>query len=389
MRNEYEKIIKSNNGRYNFVIKDVANFTTNYSVTISNIDRDGPVITPTISTTSWTKGNVNINLKLSDSKSGFNYVVLPNGNISYSTEVNYLLTENKKVTFVAYDKVGNTTTYTVNVTNIDKTAPTYTKAEILNKNKYGYDVYIYGVADNNGGSGINRVQFPTWTSKNGQDDLDSNWANSTTSRGTNLGNGIWKFHVNTADHNTEYGEYITHIYIYDNVGNYSMTSVSIVIDNTPPVLDLSIDYDLYTTDPVTITAIATDDCTGVHRIVKPDGSVVYGDNTTYVVKKNGLYTFKCYDEANNETIKTIEIKNIIDVEPCSGLKSVEYRLSGDTVTSDWVDYTGTFGILNEGITYIEARAFDNAGNVSYDNSVAKIDRTKPINGTIEINTTIK
>lgn len=347
-----------------------------------------PNATHSLSPNGWTNGSVNININATDDISGVSYIQMNGGNKVNSANASFAVNQNGTYLFTLADKEGNSKTYTVNVTNIDKIVPIYTRAEIVNKDKYGYDVYIYGVNDS-GGSNINRVQFPTWTSKNGQDDLDTNWGNSTTSRGTNLGNGTWKFHVNTADHNTEYGEYITHIYVYDNAGNYSMIGVNVIIDNTPPTLDLSIDYDLYTTDPVTITAIGTDECTGVHRIVKPDGNIVYGDIATFVVKKNGIYIFKCYDEANNETIKSIEIKNIIDVESCSGLKNVEYKLTGDTVTSGWVKYNGTFGILNEGITNIEARAFDNAGNVAYDNSVVKIDRTKPINGTIEINTTIK
>ena len=62
---------------------------------------------------------------------------------------------------------------TGNVTNIDKTVPTYSSVEVKNVNSKGYDVYVYGVKDTD--SGVNRVQFPTWTEANGEDDLQKDW----------------------------------------------------------------------------------------------------------------------------------------------------------------------------------------------------------------------
>ena len=104
------------------------------------------------------------------------------------------------------------------ITNIDKTAPTATNIEIKNVTPAGYDVYVYGVKDN--GSGVNRVQFPTWTEAKGQDDIQPNWQTGASSKGTKQSDGTtWVYHVNITDHKTEAGEYNTHIYAYDNLGN--------------------------------------------------------------------------------------------------------------------------------------------------------------------------
>ena len=104
------------------------------------------------------------------------------------------------------------------ITNIDKTAPTATNMEIKNVTPAGYDVYVYGVKDN--GSGVNRVQFPTWTEAKGQDDIQPNWQTDESSKGTKQADGTtWVYHVNITDHKTEAGEYNTHIYAYDNLGN--------------------------------------------------------------------------------------------------------------------------------------------------------------------------
>ena len=104
------------------------------------------------------------------------------------------------------------------ITNIDKTAPIATNIEIKNVTPAGYDVYVYGVKDN--GSGVNRVQFPTWTEAKGQDDIQPNWQTGESSKGTKQADGTtWVYHVNITDHKTEAGEYNTHIYAYDNLGN--------------------------------------------------------------------------------------------------------------------------------------------------------------------------
>ena len=99
---------------------------------------------------------------------------------------------------------------TVTVTS-DKTGPTITNAKVTNVDSTGYTVTCT-VTD---ASGVNRVQFPTWTEKNGQDDLLSGWEVSPKASGTRNGN-TFTFRVKTSDHNNESGVYHTHIYAYDN-----------------------------------------------------------------------------------------------------------------------------------------------------------------------------
>ena len=99
---------------------------------------------------------------------------------------------------------------TVTVTS-DKTGPTITNAKVTNVDSTGYTVTCT-VTD---ASGVNRVQFPTWTEKNGQDDLLSNWEVNPKASGTRNGN-TFTFRVKTSDHNNESGVYNTHIYAYDN-----------------------------------------------------------------------------------------------------------------------------------------------------------------------------
>lgn len=93
----------------------------------------------------------------------------------------------------------------------DKTGPTISNARITHVDSTGYTVTCT-VTD---ASGVDRVQFPTWTEKNDQDDLLSGWSVNPKASGTRNGN-TFTFRVKTSDHNNESGIYYTHIYAYDN-----------------------------------------------------------------------------------------------------------------------------------------------------------------------------
>ena len=108
----------------------------------------------------------------------------------------------------SYSSYKNPTKVTI---TSDKTGPAITNAKVTNVDSTGYTVTCT-VTD---ASGVNRVQFPTWTEKNGQDDLLSGWEVNPKASGTRNGN-TFTFRVKTSDHNNESGVYHTHIYAYDN-----------------------------------------------------------------------------------------------------------------------------------------------------------------------------
>ena len=65
-------------------------------------------------------------------------------------------------------------------------------------------------------TGVARVKMPTWSDRNGQDDLV--WHEAT------LNGNTATFYVRTADHKSETGSYTTHIYADDTRGNTSSTA---------------------------------------------------------------------------------------------------------------------------------------------------------------------
>ena len=100
---------------------------------------------------------------------------------------------------------------------VDRTAPQISDVSVTDTSVDGYTVQCT-VTDN---AGVDRVEFPTWTEKNGQDDIL--WE-----KGTSLGNHTYQFRVRADAHNKEQGGYITHIYAYDAAGNSAVASTGTI-----------------------------------------------------------------------------------------------------------------------------------------------------------------
>ena len=243
--NKNEKVIFTSNGKMTSRISD-GNNTKYKDLTVSMIDTTAPSV-PTIMKGVYEDWTVIDDLTIWHNKTvyfpqtGKNGEVLVSGSednesgiaryeISSDNKTWYDLSKynptgvyntaiSAKRYYRAVNNVGLASPSTEVDIKIDKTAPTYTSVEVKNVTSSGYDIYMYGVNDTL--SGVNRVQFPTWTENNGQDDLKAGWENSTFAAGTNQGNGTWYYRVNVTDHNNESGKYITHIYLWDNVGNVS------------------------------------------------------------------------------------------------------------------------------------------------------------------------
>lgn len=119
----------------------------------------------------------------------------------------------------AYDAAGNWGSKAISdsCVYIDRTAPVIKDVEVTEVDNTGYTVTCTATDD----KGINRVQFPTWTEKDGQDDLCQNWQTNAAVSGTKDGD-TYTFRVKDSDHKYERGIYHTHIYAYDNAGNVTM-----------------------------------------------------------------------------------------------------------------------------------------------------------------------
>lgn len=118
------------------------------------------------------------------------------------------------------------------VEEADTEPPIITNVVVSDVSTLGYTITCT-VSDN---SGINRVQFPTWTLNNKQDDIQQDWGTNEKASGTINGNTV-TYRVNDSDHNYEKGTYRTHIYAYDIYGNHSSAGVDVNVENQYTSID--------------------------------------------------------------------------------------------------------------------------------------------------------
>lgn len=136
-----------------------------------------------------------------------------NGSFKFETEGSNMVAKIR-----AQDVAGNLSEVRfTKIIHLDKQNPKYEKVEILNVTNTGYDIKVTGVKDEQ--SGIDRVMFPTWVSKN-EEEENTNWQNGIDMVGKKSTNGIWQYHVDTSHYQNQKGYYHTHVYIYDLAGNF-------------------------------------------------------------------------------------------------------------------------------------------------------------------------
>lgn len=179
------------------------------------IDKTGPSLSYTLSPSDWTTGSVTVTPSASDSPAGVASVSSP------FTEVS-----NGKYTFSALDRVGNSSTASATISNIDKFAPDIT----FNKNsssayEKGHEVVVTTKDTKDGvnsGSGVKSNSY-LWS-------LSSEF--DTTANLTSFNSGsIIKTPLNVT------GDYYLHVISYDNLNqsNKLTSSGKFLLDNTVPV----------------------------------------------------------------------------------------------------------------------------------------------------------
>ncbi|MBQ8814982.1 MAG: bacterial Ig-like domain-containing protein [Lachnospiraceae bacterium] len=125
--------------------------------------------------------------------------------------------------------------YNANAAISTDAAPVISDVSVSNLSSAGYTVTCTVTDD----VAVDRVQFPSWSDNNGQDDLDLNWIGSQACRGTQNGN-TFTYYVSVSDHNNDSGKYFTHIYAYDTAGNSSVYHVNDIM--VPEVKNFQLTY---------------------------------------------------------------------------------------------------------------------------------------------------
>ena len=203
----------------------------------------------------------------------------------------------------------NTLIGTKSVTiNKDSTIPKISNVKV-SQSSTGYTVTCTATDT---GSGIEKVQFPTWTTNKGQDDILASWQTNSKASGTRNGN-TFTYTVKYSDHNNEKGEYNTHIYAYDFSGNIVSYSLKVVPTTAPTGYSISVNknntfvYNNDTNNQVTVYCTVKNGVSCKAKLIVEKNGSVYGTydfgsgksiSNSIVFTETG--TYEVYFELSND-----------------------------------------------------------------------------------------
>ena len=214
---------------YTIGIKDINN-SSNTSLNVRNgSDTSSNVLYTTIKNPSYAfvvrkkEQNNGFYEIQSDSHLNANRIgISSEGNYDYTND--YGFASSKYITIV---NNGNDVSYVKN------TPPTITDVKVDNITSKGYTV-TFKATDEDGV--VTKIEMPTWTDRNGQDDIK--WYTPEKTGDT------YTLRVETKNHNGESGLYHTHIYAYDDSGNkkgLALDEIIVPANQMPKITDVKVD----------------------------------------------------------------------------------------------------------------------------------------------------
>ena len=328
---------ESQNGTYTFVVYDVAGNTLTLQETVTNIDKTLPTGSLSHNPTDWVIDYVKIHWTASDSQSGFNRVVLPDGTSTTNASGDFTVTDNGTYTFTLYDNVGNSRILTENINNIDKIMPEGVLS--LQENRLTDEKIKISWKAFDLQSGFSKILLP-----------DSTFSTNATG----------EFIV------AQMGDYS--FVIYDRVGNTRELSINVSnVDMINPILEVTQDTDKWTNGEITLNWKADDYQSGLQNVILPSSENVTDKQGSYIVTENGNYIFLAYDKIGNGILVEHQVKNIDKINPNLDL-TVDSADDGGIQIS-WVSSDEQSGISN--ITLPDGKRVTNSsGSIEiYENGV--------------------
>ncbi len=234
---ENSKYFIQTNGTYKFTVYDRAGNYKIQKITVQNIDKENPTLNLK-ARQDWVADKVDITWTSEDLKSGIANIKLPNGKYNSNSTGTYTVYDNGTYEFTVYDNVGNETTQTIEIQNIDKINPNLQLQYDQNWELEELNI-TWQISDSE--SGIREIWLP-----------DGSISKNLTGSFRVVKNGIYKFVV------------------YDNVGNSTVKEVNITnIDNDGPKIILSMNPD-WTAGKVRITYEVIDAESGLRELILPN-----------------------------------------------------------------------------------------------------------------------
>lgn len=327
----------SQNGTYTFVVYDVAGNTLTLQETVTNIDKTQPTGSLSHNPTDWVIDYVKIHWTASDSQSGFNRVVLPDGTSTTNASGDFTVTDNGTYTFTLYDNVGNSRILTEDINNIDKIMPEGVLS--LQENRLTDEKIKISWKAFDLQSGFSKILLP-----------DSTFSTNATGEFTVAQMGDYSF------------------VIYDRVGNTRELSINVSnVDMINPILEVTQDTDKWTNGEITLNWKADDYQSGLQNVILPSSENVTDKQGSYIVTENGYYIFLAYDKIGNGILVQHQVTNIDKINP--NLDLTVNSADDGGIQISWVSSDEQSGISN--ITLPDGKRVTNSsGSIEiYENGV--------------------
>ena len=327
----------SQNGTYTFVVYDVAGNTLTLQETVTNIDKTQPTGSLSHNPTDWVIDYVKIHWTASDSQSGFNRVILPDGTSTTNASGDFTVTDNGTYTFTLYDNVGNSRILTEDINNIDKIMPEGVLS--LQENRLTDEKIKISWKAFDLQSGFSKILLP-----------DSTFSTNATGEFTVAQMGDYSF------------------VIYDRVGNTRDISINVSnVDMINPILEVTQDTDKWTNGEITLNWKADDYQSGLQNVILPSSENVTDKQGSYIVTENGNYIFLAYDKIGNGILVQHQVTNIDKINP--NLDLTVNSADDGGIQISWVSSDEQSGISN--ITLPDGKRVTNSsGSIEiYENGV--------------------
>ena len=364
------------NGIYTFSFTDLAGNVGSAIATVLNIDKTAPAITIGTYNTAPTNQNVIVTASSID------------GTLN---TVSYTFTENGSFDFVATDAAGNSTTKTVTLDNIDKTAPTaivgystteptkgnvtatITTSELIQEQVISYEftengtyTFIFTDLVGNVGSVVATVSNIDKTAPTATASYSTTEPTNSSVIATITPSEVIQGNVLTH----EFTENGTHTFIFTDLAGNDGSVVATVsnIDKTAPIITIG----TYNTAPTNQNVVVT--------ATTSEGVLNYA---SHEFKESDTFTFVATDAAGNVTSETVTIGNIDKTAPTAEVGYSTTELTKQSVTaiiipSEVIQEASLTHVFTENGSYT-FHFTDLAGNDGTATAiVSNIDKTAPI-----------
>lgn len=332
-------------------IKAIDNVGNEYETSKTIVtDNTIPTVTHNINPSGWTNGDVIISISASDLESGLKNITLPDSSVVNSSNATFNVSVNGSYTFKATDNAENVNTYTVNITNIDKTSPNISLSKNISTWTNGNIIVKAAITENESG-----VSVKKWAAGN----QNANYF-------ANLGYNVYfdNFTVTTN------GTYT--FYVKDKAGNESVKTINITnIDKTLSSITGILDYPWIRGDR-NISINAIDGESGLssltlwnenkNNIIK--NGIINGNTASLLhsITEEGItrYKIETIDVANNITTQDVTVR--IDNTAPNGTITVPSATNDKTFTIQFSNLVDTLSGLKEAIIS-ENSAFSSSNTV--------------------------